>query len=320
MKSGTKVGLIIGVSLVLAGCILFGGVVTVANWDFAKLSTVKYETNKHEIFGDFNNISLKTNTADITFLLSDDGKCRIECYEEEKSRHRVTVGEDTLNIEETNEKKWYDYVGINLGSPKIKVYLPQMKYSALKINEDTGDIIIPEGLEFENVDISLSTGDVDFCASASKDIRIKTTTGKITAKNITAGAIKLTASTGGITVSDIKCEGDVKVKVTTGKVMLNNIDCKNLYSEGSTGDMWLTGVLAQEKFSVKRSTGHLTFEGCDAAEVYIKTDTGDVKGSFLTDKVVIAETSTGRINIPKTITGGRCEITTDTGDINISIR
>ena len=319
MRSSTKVWLIIGVSLVLAGCILFGGMMTAVNWDFTKLSTVKYETNQHEINGEFSDISLKTDTADITFLLSDDGKCKIICYEEEKSRHKVFVEEGTLKIEKTSEKKWYDYIGVNFGSPKIKVYLPQKEYSDLKISGSTGDVIVLEGLEFVGVDISLSTGDVDFCASASKNAKIETTTGKITAKNITAGAIELSASTGDITVGDVNCEGDVKVNVTAGKVNLTNVDCKNLCSEGSTGDMRLKGVMAKEKFSVTRSTGDLTFEGCDAAEVYVKTDTGDVKGSFLTDKVVMAQTDTGKIDIPKTMTGGRCEITTDTGDINISI-
>ena len=78
--------------------------------------------------------------------------------------------------------------------------------------------------------------------------------------------------------------------------------------------------IASENFSVKRSTGNVKFNDCDAAEIYVKTDTGDVTGSLLSDKVFIANSDTGRIDVPKTVTGGRCEIDTDTGDIRITVK
>ena len=51
----------------------------------------------------------------------------------------------------------------------------------------------------------------------------------------------------------------------------------------------------------------------------IETDTGNVTGSFLTDKVVFAESDTGKIDIPKVIADEKCEIITDTGNIKITI-
>ena len=50
------------------------------------------------------------------------------------------------------------------------------------------------------------------------------------------------------------------------------------------------------------------------------TDTGDVKGSLLSEKIFIPTTDTGDVDVPKTVTGGRCEITTDTGDIKITVK
>ena len=63
----------------------------------------------------------------------------------------------------------------------------------------------------------------------------------------------------------------------------------------------------------------MIFKNCDAAELFVESDTGDVKGSLLTDKVFITESDTGRVNVPKTVTGGKCEIITNTGDIEIVI-
>ncbi len=63
----------------------------------------------------------------------------------------------------------------------------------------------------------------------------------------------------------------------------------------------------------------MEFNHCDAETIYVNTDTGSVTGTLLTDKVFIIETDTGSVDVPKSITGGRCEITTDTGNIRITI-
>ncbi len=113
--------------------------------------------------------------------------------------------------------------------------------------------------------------------------------------------------------------GTLSVKVSTGDVNITDIKCKNVISSGSTGELYLKNVIATEKFSIKRSTGDVKLDSCDADEILIKTDTGDVKGSLLTDKVFITETDTGSTDVPKTTKGGKCEITTDTGDIKITV-
>ena len=289
-------------------------------WDFSKLSTGKYETNTYEISEEFSNLSMNTDTADIIFALSDDGKCRVECYEEEKAKHSVAVQENTLVIKMIDERTWYDYIGINFGSPKITVYLPKAEYASLFIKESTGDIEIPKNFKFEGVDISSSTGDVNFFASASKLIKIRTSTGNVCVENTSAGTLDLSASTGRITVSNVICGGDANINVSTGRTNLNNIECKNLTSSGDTGDISLNHVIAAEKFSIKRSTGDVRFDGSDAAEILVETDTGDVTGTFLSEKIFFVETDTGSVDVPESITGGRCEITTDTGDIELDIQ
>lgn len=44
-----------------------------------------------------------------------------------------------------------------------------------------------------------------------------------------------------------------------------------------------------------------------------------MKGSLLSDKVFLMQTDTGEVDVPKTVTGGKCEIITDTGDIRIDV-
>jgi DUF4097 and DUF4098 domain-containing protein YvlB len=278
-----------------------------------------YETNIHKINEEFDNISIKTDTADIAFVPSNDGMCRVACYEEAKISHSVEVQNGTLTVNVVNNKKWYDYIGVNIDSPKITVYLPESEYSSLIIEESTGDIEISKDFGFNNIDISLSTGDIKCYASAAETIKIATSTGDIFAESISAGSLDITVSTGNVTVSSATCEGDITVGVSTGDVYLTDIVCKNLISTGSTGDISINNVISTGKITIERSTGDVMLDRSDATELFITTTTGKVEGSLLTDKVFIAKTNTGRIDVPSSITGGKCEITTRTGDIRISI-
>ncbi|MBR5223684.1 MAG: DUF4097 family beta strand repeat protein [Clostridia bacterium] len=320
MNKTAKTWLIVATSLILIGCIIFSGVMSVLKWDFSKLSTTKFQTNTYDITENYKNISIKSNTSDISFISTDSDKTTVVCNEEINLKHSVTVKDDTLLIEINDTRKWYQYIGVSFGKQNITVNLPKGEYGALSINTDTSDVEIASDFKFESVDISLSTGDVTNLASATDFIKIKTSTGNINTENITANNVHLTATTGKISAENLNSNGDIKLKVSTGKTNLSNIKCKNLISSGSTGDIYLSNVISTEKFDIKRSTGDVKLELCDAAELSITTDTGNVKGSLLSEKIFITQTDTGEIDVPKTLTGGKCEISTDTGDIIITIK
>ena len=57
----------------------------------------------------------------------------------------------------------------------------------------------------------------------------------------------------------------------------------------------------------------------DAGELTVLTGTGDVTGSLLSAKVFITHSDTGMVDVPETTTGGKCKITTDTGDISMDV-
>lgn len=316
---GKKIWLFIATSLIALGLIIFAVVMSIYKWDFKKLSTKKYETNEYEFTDEIKDISLVTNTADVLFAVSNDGKSKVVCYEEEQANHSVTVQEGKLTVQIADEK-WYDNIGINFGSPKITIYLPQGEYGQLSVKTSTGDIEMPNAFAFTNFEVSATTGDVKSNASVTGNVKIKTNTGGIRLENVSAHALDLSVSTGGITVTNVACIGDIKISVSTGKTVMNAVTCKNLTSDGDTGDISLTSVVATEKFSIKRSTGDVKFDGCDALEISVTTDTGDVTGSLLSNKIFIVDTDTGEKEVPDSVTGGKCEITTDTGDIKISIR
>lgn len=319
MKRSTKIWLAIATSLLFVGMALFAVTMALCGWDFSSLATVEYSTTVHEIEEGFDNISVNTDTAKIIFALADDGKCRVECYEDAEAKHSVSVEDGTLVITKVNEKKWYEHIGINFSSQRITVFLPRAKYASLRIDESTGDVEIPKDLMLQSIDISVSTGNVK-CYAAAEGIKISATTGSVRVQAPSAGAIDVSVSTGKVIISNTVCLGEVKVGVSTGKTELTSVECKSLTSSGSTGDILLNNVIVEEGISIKRSTGDVELDDVDAAAIFIETDTGDVEGTLLSKKVFIARSDTGDIDVPKTTGGGRCEITTDTGDIKLKIK
>jgi len=313
----TKVWLMMGASLVLIGGIIFVGMMARLGWDFMKLSTTSYEENTYKIGEDYKNIAITTDTAEIVFLPAE--STSVVCKELKNVKHTVTAQDGTLVVEIVDTRKWYEHIGIHFGTPEITVYLPAGDYGALTINSSTGDMTVPKELCFESVDIVGSTGKVTSCASVLGTAKIRTSTGEICVSDLTAGALELSVSTGKVEASKVNCEGDITVGVSTGKVELSEIGCENLSTHGSTGKVSMRGVIAKEKLSLKRSTGDIRFEGCDAGEIFVQTDTGSVTGTLLSDKVFLAQTDTGRVDVPKTAVGGKCEVITDTGNMILNV-
>ena len=317
-KSGKWI--ITAVVLLIMGIVICGVSFGVLGFDLGKLSTVTYVTNTYDVSEKFQNISIDGDTENIKFVFSEEEKCRVVCFEEENDLHTVRVEDQTLTIEKKDRKGFWWNVSIATESPSITVYLPEKVYKELSIESDTGDVEIPKEFSFDTIDVNLDTGDMSCLASAEGDIRVRTDTGHITIADVTAAGMLLSSDTGKLELSDVKISGDLEIQEHTGKVVLENVKCRNFTSDGDTGSLVMTNVTASGEFNLERNTGDIEFHGCDAETIYVETDTGDVTGTLLTDKVFITETDTGSVDVPKSVTGERCEISTDTGDIRIEIQ
>ena len=314
-----KFWMLMAALLVVAGLGLFAVAMTANGWQFNKLSTDSYETNTYTIADPFDSIYLNTDTADIVFVPSTDGECKVVCYEPENARHSVTLEGSALTVKKADRQEWYAHIGIHSETPRIQVFLPAGDYMALTVREDTGDIRIPADFRFASLDIETSTGDVATAASAAGLLKIATSTGHIRLENASAGSVDLSVSTGRVAVENVTCVGDLSLEVSTGESILSNVSCETFTTTGDTGELELKSVIATGTFSITRTTGDVEFDRCDAKEITIETDTGDVEGSFLSPKIFFIETDTGDVHVPKSTTGGACSVTTSTGDIELDI-
>lgn len=221
-------------------------------------------------------------------------KYELNSYDISEAFENISIDTDTADI-----------IFLLSGNGEYKVECFEEKKAKHEVKIENGTLVINEKEEkawYDYINIGFGAPKITiFLPKAEFDsITVKESTGDISFSKLSIKNIDLTLSTGDIFLSDIKCE--------------------NLITKGSTGEVELKKVIASNKFNIKRSTGDIELTDCDAAEIFIKTDTGDVEGSLLSHKIFVTETNTGRVSVPKTSTGGKCEITTNTGDIEIIIK
>jgi len=315
-----KKGLLIAAGiLMVVGVVIFIAVLAASGFHISNLGTAKYETNTHTIEESIQKIELSTDTADIAFKLAEGEACQVVCVEEEKVKHAVSVEKGTIKIKTVDTRKWYEHLTFYSKPTSVTLYLPRKDYEAVSVKGTTGDVSVPKDFSFGSISIEVSTGDVCCEASASGLVSIASDTGDIKMNGVNASEVNLVVTTGHITLNSIHCEGNMSIKVDTGKSVLTDVTAENFTTEGDTGKIALRNVVVSKFIDIKRDTGDVTFDKSDAAEIKVRTTTGDVTGTLNSQKVFFTQTSTGKIRVPKTTSGGKCEITTDTGDIEIDV-
>lgn len=280
MKTSKKNALTTAAALIGAGIFISLGALFAMKFDFNKMNTLNIVTNTYTIDEAFTDIFVKGAECDILLRPSQDNKCSVICRDGDKISHSVTVKNNTLTIQRTDNRKWYECIGIYWGRMEIIVYLPQTEYKALDIASVSGSIDIPDNFSFTEAKVSNTSGSVNFSAPVS---------------------------------------GNLSVKTVSGSIKLDNIKCKNVTSKSTSGRIALSDVTASDHMNIETVSGGIRLTKCDAGSLWLKSVSGNITGSLLNQKTFVANTVSGSINVPASAAGGRCEIKTTSGNISFEI-
>lgn len=354
MKKGTKIALLLAVGLILCGGLIasLGLYAEQKRWE-EKVSQPYLEESR-DVIESFSRIALDTSVYDVTFKRSIGGVCRVTYSTSNQIDCKVSVENDTLLIE---EKHHYSYLNL-MDSPTLTIELPETSYDSLYVVSSTGDLDVPAAFSFGDLSYESDTGDVTVLAEIKDSLEISTDTGYITvadasvgrmeietdtgdislrnlavqdevdlsgdtcevrAENVSARTFELEVSTGDTICKDLTVEHKLSMESSTGHKELSSVRCYNLVLSATTGKTVLQDVVAEGSAVLTADTGDVELNGFDAAEIGITTSTGDVSGYFLTDKIIFAKSDTGDIDVEEAITGGKCRVTTSTGDISLRI-
>lgn len=283
--------------LSLAGIFVLFIVWGLARSFYLKSTMVIKTYDIEEVYSD---IKIEGKTFDVNIYLSDTNENKVVYVENKKVKVESKVENGVLTINQDDNLKFYDML-FNFSKFKIDLYLAEGVIDSLNIKGGTGDIEVHEGFTFNDVMIDNSTGDVEFEGNVNNNLTIKN-------------------STGDVEVNSSNIGGNVVLETSTGDIGLNNTNCNKLDIQVNTGDTDLVNTLVVTDFNMEGSTGDVRFEGFDANNIYVKVGTGNVKGTIVSSKIFVTNSKTGSVNVPETITGGVCKITTSTGNIRISYK
>lgn len=275
MRKFIKFVIFLGIILVLAG----GAIVGYAAYK-GKFGPVNYEQKEFVTEEDFSNIKINLETIDVEFVKSDDTKCTIKYETEDGYEQTFDVKNNTLEVIESYKLKWYETIfRWNFRNHKMSIALPKDVYDEVSLTISTGDVDI-EDFSFEKMNLKASTGDIN--------------------------------------LAQVHVASTLNISVSTGKVTLDYVTADSAAINSSTGEIKLSNTVFMGALSIKTSTGDVRFTKSDAKTIDVKTSTGDIKGDILTPKSFDAKASTGEVYVPST-TGEACTLRTSTGDIRITI-
>lgn len=299
MAKVTKILFIIATTFVVLGLFVVTFALVQVGFDLEKISTEKFQTLNYTFDQPISDVTFDIENSDVVFEKSQTETCSVECFENVKISHSVSVENGNLTVKAVDNRKWYDFIGISFKRPKITVYLPNANYNALNLRATTGDVTMPKTLAFKGVEISVTTGSVKCYSNVELSVKISATTGSVWLENVNCGIVDIGATTGHLYLNDVNC-GQIKTKTTTGGVSGKNL-------------------IAQGLLQMESTTGGIRLERCDAQKVDIKATTGSIYCSFLTPKIFMAQSSTGAISAPQSAVGGECKATTSTGSITLRV-
>lgn len=336
-----KNALIIAFILIALGIVITFAVLTMVHFDPQKLNHSQFEENTYSVEEPFQNIQINEIAHNITFTFSENGKSEVTCTESEKIKTTVLVENNTLKIERNDTRRWYEKIGLFwCYNPKIIVSLPSNEYQNLIIETVSGNITISESFRFQEVSLKSTSGNIHYSSIVANKLDVKSTSGKVSLnlQDNLLDSLNVETTSGKITLSNVKSL-NANIHSTSGNVLGNNIQTNNIYIKTTSGNIKvdemnanisnikttsgkinLNNINVVEYLEVNSTSGDIFLNSSDALSILIKTVSGDVEASLLTPKNFITKTTSGKMNVPSSdSTQGVCNVTTTSGDINISV-
>ncbi len=284
----------LGLTICISALAMSGDIFEVMN-----MSTIKFEKHTYEITEAFDSINISEIECDVKLLPSPDEKCKIEATESEKIYNEINVTDGTLTVTRHDTRVWYDHIGIfGFDDVSLTLYLPLSEYNALTLKTVSGDIELPVGFTFNDIEVISTSGDISICCGVNSELAVNSTSGDVEIEGVSSGE-------------------DISVKTVSGKIEIENSSANNLTVSSTSGGVYVKDTLAIGDFYAKTVSGRIKLERFDAASLEVKSTSGSVYCGLLSAKNVTAKSTSGSIRVPEGVNGAPCKITTVSGNIKV---
>lgn len=261
-----------------------------------------YEKIEKEIVAEgATSLTVGCQVENVTVTKAEGDKFTFTYYEGERLKHTLDSSDGKVTLLTERKKQFFNFWTKRYEAYRsIIVGIPQNYTGELTITTDTGDVSADGVKGLNAVEITVKTGDAAIKGASAATLKITSSTGDVTIENGEfSSGITVKNSTGSVNIT-AKAD-EVEASVTTGKINVN-ADC--------------------DKLSLTATTGNIVFGAENASDIFVKTTTGDIDGEIVGDERdydIECDTTTGDCNLKnRTGEGGKkLTATATTGDIKI---
>ncbi len=318
MRKLFKMLCIVGVSLLLAGGLVFGVGMIVAKGDISALSHLKSKGYSYEetaenpiesVYVDYDSL------ADIRVEFSETAENVGVEYaglqtKKNKPASKLSFSDSNGELRIVERTKFVGNFNGFFGSVelKVKITLPTTRAFALVLKTDTGNVRLTGNGNLTALKLSCDTGDIstdNAVLNCSGGMELETDTGDIKLGQFTAKTCKIDVDTGDVRLKN----GTVGEKITIG---------------ADTGDVEVAGVLQAEEIAIETDTGDFNMKKglLNASVIRLQADTGDINAKLAgakSDYAIYVSKDTGKSNVNSQEGGDRkLFVETDAGDIRVT--
>lgn len=294
MNRVLKILAIVGVSLLIMGCVVFVVAMSVNGWDFSEF-TRQYETKTLVATEQKSTVVLDLQNSDVQIVYNASAQYITVEYAvakttsgKELSQFVVVNNNGELRLrEEPNLQFWFFGIGIK---PTATITLPNNQCS-LSVDTDNGKIVIDDSVangSFVNLDLETDNGSITIDGNVTcTNLDVSTSNGKIVFNgNVTATNELEAESDNGVIIVDGKLTANsVSLETNNGAITANGtIDAQKLHLETKNGKITakLEGKNADYGISVKTGNGSCNVNDSEGGvrKLYAKTDNGSIEITF----------------------------------------
>lgn len=272
--------LIMIVSLIIGGCILYatGGIIQNYNEENLK----KIEISKSFPAKELNAISVNCTNADLTLTPTDGNEATIHYYgnADSKTSPRLDafIDDKILRVEIKQKVSfWVFNFNINPGNTKLDISIPR-KYS--------------------------------------KEIKLRTVSGEVNVNNIAPNTLELSTVSGKTNLDNIKASSS-KISSVSGKIIASNLDSVETSIESVSGEIECKNIHTASS-KIKTTSGYISSKGFLSKDTTIKTVSGNIDMSEFEGNFS-GKTTSGDLSLKYSKFNNNIDFGTVSGNTNLNL-
>ncbi len=292
--------------LFIAGAALLLAGFAMAGFDLDNLNTGgPLVARTYEAAEEVTRIMVREMDADVELVISEDGRARVTCEENEAFCYDITEEDGVLTVEKRDlrEARFGLYFGFYQGSV-LKIEVPAD--TAVDVETQNGSIRLTGGAE----------------GLSSPTVSLQSANGSIVAEGLRAGEATMCTSNDDVEIADVEAE-TLTAATSNGAVTLCGVDVGETSVQTRNGGIRLEDVHA-DALTARTENDDIAFSGVEAARsIDLETSNGDIRGTLPGspgDYSVESAATNGENSLPELLEGDGVylRVMTENGDIDVT--